>query len=126
MNKVPHLLILSIMLIAGHGSSAIAAEPFGTWVRPSTGAHVNFYECGGKLCAKIVSVKDSSHASLVGTEIVKNASEVSGGIWKGDLFDPESGKTYAGTITVEGSKLKLEGCVMAILCSDEYWTKAGN
>jgi hypothetical protein len=37
---------------------ACAFDPYGTWMRPSTGTQVSFYDCGGKLCAKIVAVKE--------------------------------------------------------------------
>jgi hypothetical protein len=45
---------------SGLSKTIYAAEPFGTWVRPSTGTQVGFYDCGGKLCAKIVAVKDQA------------------------------------------------------------------
>jgi len=34
-------------------SPAFAAEPYGKWLRPSNGAQVDFYDCGGKLCGKV-------------------------------------------------------------------------
>lgn len=115
-------LLLALLATGTMADLASAAEPYGTWTRPSTGAHVSFYQCDNKLCAKIVSVKDASHAALVGTVIINGAKQVGNNQWKGDLLDPEAKKTYDGTITLNGGKLKLEGCVMALLCEDEYWT----
>ena len=37
-------------------TAANAADPYGTWLRPSTGTQVSFYACGGKLCARIAAV----------------------------------------------------------------------
>lgn len=104
--------------------SAQAADPFGTWVRPSTGTQVNFYACGAKLCAKIASVKDEARKKEVGTVIMKGADKTGDNTWKGDLLDVESGKIYAGVVTLESaSALNLQGCVAMVLCRGETWTK---
>jgi len=58
---------------------ANAAEPYGTpygtWTRPSTGTQVSFYNCGGKLCGKIVAIKDQARKNTVGTVIMKGAAK---------------------------------------------------
>jgi uncharacterized protein (DUF2147 family) len=103
---------------------ASAAEPYGTWVRPSTGTQVNFYDCGGKLCGKIVAVKDQSRKSEVGTVIMKGAAKSGANKWEGDLLDAESGKVYSGVVTLESaSALNLKGCVAMVLCKGETWRK---
>ena len=70
-------------------------------MRPSTGTQVNFYACGGKLCAKIVSVKDEARKKEVGTVIMKGMSKTGDNKWEGDLLDVESGKIYSGVVTLE-------------------------
>ena len=103
---------------------ASAAEPYGTWTRPSTGTQVSFYNCGGKLCGKIVSVKDQARKNTVGTVIMKGAAKSGDNTWKGDLLDVESGKTYSGVVTLESaSALNLKGCVAAVFCRGETWVK---
>jgi uncharacterized protein (DUF2147 family) len=103
---------------------ALAAEPFGKWVRPSTGAQVNFYDCGGKLCAKIVAVKAASSAKEVGTVIVNGAVKTGDNEWKGNLLDTENGKTYSGVITLVGADgLNLKGCALGIICEGETWRR---
>jgi uncharacterized protein (DUF2147 family) len=104
--------------------AANAAEPYGNWVRPSTGTQVNFYACGGKLCAKISGVKDQSRKKEIGTFIMKGAAKSGDNTWKGDLLDVESGKTYSGVVTLESaSALNLKGCVAMVLCRGETWRK---
>jgi uncharacterized protein (DUF2147 family) len=97
------------------------AADLGKFTRPSTGATVDFYDCGGNLCGKIVAVTNPKEKSLVGKLIVDGAKPSGDGAWKGSLLDAASGKTYKGTITLVGDGLKLEGCVMRILCSGEVW-----
>ena len=111
-------------LVCGSLSSAAqAAEPYGTWIRPSTGTRVSFYDCGGKLCAKIVGVKDETRKGEIGTVIMKGAIKSSDNQWKGDLLNTDNGKIYAGVVTLEGpNALNLKGCV-AFVCEGETWTK---
>jgi uncharacterized protein (DUF2147 family) len=104
---------------------ANASEPWGTWVRPSTGTQVNFYECGGKLCAKVVAVKDQSRAGEIGTVIMAGATKSADSEWRGDLLNTDDGKTYSGVVTLPGSNaLRLDGCVLGgTICRGETWQK---
>ena len=117
-------LLTSLVFVSLFTLPASAAEPYGTWVRPSTGTQVNFYDCGGKLCAKIVSVKDEARKKEVGTVIMKGSTKTADNKWEGDLLDAETGKVYAGVVTMEGpSALNLKGCVAMVLCKGETWRK---
>jgi uncharacterized protein (DUF2147 family) len=103
-------------------SPALAAEPYGTWVRPSNGAEVSFFNCGGKLCGKVIS-KGSSNAK-VGTMIVGGAAKAGANEWKGKLLNPEDGKTYSGVITLVGADgLNLKGCALGVFCQGETWRR---
>ncbi|MGA8699130.1 MAG: DUF2147 domain-containing protein [Xanthobacteraceae bacterium] len=81
---------------------AYAFDPYGTWMRPSTGTQVSFYDCGGKLCAKIVAVKDERRKSEIGTVIITGATKSTDNQWKGDLLNADDGKIYAGVVTMQG------------------------
>lgn len=117
-------LILATLAAGFVLSPALAAEPFGKWVRPSTGATVDFYNCGGKLCGKIVAVKDASRAKEVGTVIVNGAVKTGDDEWKGSLLDTDNGKTYTGVITLVGADgLNLKGCALGIICEGKTWRK---
>ncbi len=112
---------IGLALFAG---AALAAEPYGTWVRPSTGTQVNFYNCGGNLCAKIVGVKDESKKKTVGTVIMSGAKKSGDNKWQGNLLNTDNGNTYSGYVTLEGGGLKLEGCALGgVLCSGETWQR---
>ncbi|HKN30412.1 MAG TPA: DUF2147 domain-containing protein [Roseiarcus sp.] len=120
--------MIKVSLLAAFGaalalSPALAAEPFGTFVRPSTGAQVKFYDCGGKLCGKVVNVKDASRAKEVGTVILNGAAKSGDNQWKGSLLDTDNGKTYSGVVTLESpDALNLKGCV-AMICQGETWRR---
>jgi uncharacterized protein (DUF2147 family) len=106
-------------------TSAFAADPYGTWTRPSTGAQVNFYKCADKLCAKITGQKDPSKKDTIGKVIMSGATKTSDNTWKGDLLNTDDGKIYSGVVTLEGpSALNLKGCALAgLLCKGETWAK---
>jgi len=116
------LVAAGIFVAAG---TAHAADPYGTWTRPSTGAKLEFYDCGGKLCAKVASVVDKAKQGDVGKVIMTGAAKSGDNTWKGDLLNLEDGKTYSGVVTLEGPKaLNLKGCALAgLICKGETWTK---
>jgi uncharacterized protein (DUF2147 family) len=115
---------LAGLLSAWLVSAATAADPYGTYVRPSTGGHVQFYDCGGKLCGKVTKAADPAKKDTVGKVILSGAAKTGESSWKGDLLNLEDGKTYTGTLTVLNAKeLKLEGCVLGVLCKGETWRK---
>jgi uncharacterized protein (DUF2147 family) len=113
----------SSLALAATGASA--ADISGTYVRPSTGTQVEFYDCAGKVCGKIVAVKDKSKEKTVGTIILKGATRSDDKTFKGELLNTEDGKTYNGVLTVVSAKeIRLEGCVLGgIVCKGENWTK---
>jgi uncharacterized protein (DUF2147 family) len=101
-----------------------ANDPFGTWMRPSTGTQVNFYNCSGKLCGKIVAVKDQSRKGEIGTVIMNGAARTSDNEWRGDVLNTEDGKTYSGVVTLEGpNALNLKGCALGFICKGETWQR---
>jgi uncharacterized protein (DUF2147 family) len=116
------LLLLAVVAVAFPAS---AAEPYGTFKRPSTGTEVSFYDCGGKLCAKIVKVAEAAKQSTVGTVIMGGAEKDGDLVWKGDLLNTEDGKTYSGIVTlIDDGHVKLEGCgLWGMVCKGETWER---
>lgn len=123
-HAVKSLLIAMSFFVFGYAATAFAAEPFGTWQRPSTGSQLQFYDCGGKLCAKVTAVKDEARKKEIGTVIIHGMVKSGENKWEGDLLNLDDGKTYSGVVTLESaSALNLKGCVMGILCKGETWRK---
>ncbi len=125
MRSLVRAVVGATLLTGIMAGGALAADPTGTWMRPSTGTLVKFYACGDKLCAKIVGVKDKAKQGTVGTVIMSGAAKTSDNTWKGDLLNTEDGQTYNGVVTLAGGGLKLDGCVLGgIICKGETWTKS--
>jgi uncharacterized protein (DUF2147 family) len=95
---------------------------YGVWVRDGHPTDkLEFYDCAGKLCAKGTQpMLDGSPAP----EILRKAAKTAPNNWKGDLFNPEDGKTYIGKIAYEPpNQFTMTGCLIAFLCQSETWTR---
>ncbi|MFG1185785.1 DUF2147 domain-containing protein [Xanthobacter aminoxidans] len=117
-----------------------AADPTGLWLTPTRSGQVEISKCGAGLCGRLVSseglkadpaLKDvnNSNASLRGRALkgLTILTGFSGGPqeWSGgSIYNAEDGKTYSGTITMDGDNtLKLRGCVVVPLCKTQVWTR---
>jgi uncharacterized protein (DUF2147 family) len=110
--KIRSLLAAGLLFgVLGLVGTAQAAEPYGVWLRPSTGTHIRFYNCGGKLCGKVVAVKEKSRKSEIGKSIMRRAVKAGANSWK-------------GTVTVQNANaLSVRGCIAPILCRTETWRR---
>ncbi len=121
MNKLLLNTAAATALLAS--ATSFAAEPiYGVWVRDGHPTDkLEFYDCAGKLCAKgVLPMLDGSPPPVV----LRSAAKTGPNSWKGDLFNPEDGKTYTGKITYDSpTQFTLTGCLMAFLCQSETWTR---
>lgn len=131
---IPVLLLLAVALAQGQTGSVL-----GNWRNP-TGSTIQIYRCGSNLCARLVEISKSAphrtdaenpnpalrSRSLCDLQIGSGFRLVNpGSATGGQLYDPKSGKTYNGSMTLAGDKLKLRGYVMfSILGRTEIWTRA--
>lgn len=116
------LSIVAAAAFAVPSMSAAADAIYGVWVREGHPTDkLEFYDCSGKLCAKgVLPMLDGSPAPI----IVRSAAKTGPNSWKGDLFNPEDGKTYTGKISYDSpTELTLTGCLVAFLCQSETWTR---
>lgn len=121
MKKMMISFVWGLAFITASVADPGPADPiFGIWARDNHIEKLEFFDCEGKLCARgILPRPDGSHPL-----ILRHATKVEPNKWKGDLFNPENGKLYSGTITLDSpTKLTLTGCLIAFLCQSEGWTK---
>jgi uncharacterized protein (DUF2147 family) len=117
-------LSLFALLIATPVATHAAEAVHGLWLRSGHADKLEFFDCEGKLCAHgVIPTADGSPQPL----ILRHAAKVGENQWKGDLFNPEDGKLYSGTITLDNpNQLTLKGCLVAFLCQSETWTRVGS
>lgn len=111
--KMRAILLATTLILAAAG--AHAEEPIvGNW-KTASGATAQIAPCGGAYC---VTLKTGKHA---GKQIGKMSG--TGGSYKGTITDPEADKTYSGSGSISGNSLKMKGCVLAVLCKSQTWTR---
>ncbi|SIR14597.1 Uncharacterized conserved protein, DUF2147 family [Rhizobium sp. RU20A] len=108
-------LMTAVAISVLMGTSAMAAEPIvGNW-KTQSGATAAIANCGGAYC---ITLKTGKHA---GKQIGKVSG--AGASYSGEVTDPDSDKTYSGSANVTGNSLKLKGCVLAVLCKSQTWSR---
>ena len=117
------------------------ADVLGVWKTPDGGL-VSVYRCEAQVCAKVVKVHpgetqthdvmnprtDLRSRALCGLEVghgfsLTDPDHAEGG----ELYDPNSGKTYKGAMTFVDGKLKLRGYIgVKMFGRTEVWTRAAD
>ena len=125
-------------------SAAMAADPAGTWLSEDGGTKVQIANCGGKLCGTVVWLNRPTDPStgkpktdslnpdpgkrgrpLLGLQVVHGLTSNGPDTWSGQIYNADDGKTYqAHVMVVSNSAMKVEGCVLAVLCKGQTWTRS--
>lgn len=113
--------LYKIILLLLSTTPCLATETIsGLWARDGHNERLEFFDCDGKLCAKGEIPGPSGQPPLV----LRYAEKTAPNQWKGDLFNPENGKLYSGSVTLETpNHLTLTGCLIGFLCQSETWTR---
>lgn len=132
--------LLSALVLSAAASPLAASEPVtGRWLTADRDAIIQIAPCGPKLCGTIdrflvsppqgldqrdVNNKDAKLRSrkLLGMPILTGFA-LSDGAWRGQIYDPKSGKTYRSVLERAGGSLKVKGCI-SIFCQSQTWTRA--
>jgi uncharacterized protein (DUF2147 family) len=119
-------------LLAGF---ALAAEPTGDWRVANGEANIRIDDCNGALWGIISWERqpgvDSNNPNpavrnrpTLGLHILLAMRPSKPGVWQGEVYNAENGKTYSSSITLKSPDvLRIEGCVFGILCGGENWTR---
>ena len=79
-----------VIALAATCSPALASSPIGLWYDHTGRGAVEITDCNGKLCGRIVWVKDANHKEGCGFQIIGDVKPVAGGKWDGGwIIDPE-------------------------------------
>jgi uncharacterized protein (DUF2147 family) len=126
------------MLSANPAPSFAAAEDaIGTWKDTGTGGITQIYACDGGICIKVVTPSKERAVDtynpdpalkgrpMAGVIIMSGAAKDGADRWKGKVYNSEDGKTYTGYVEVKSKdEVKLEGCVLGIICKTHVWRRA--
>ena len=134
-------LIAAAALLA-FASPALAADAVvGRWTTAEKDAVILVAPCGKALCGTIerfivpppqgtdqrdVNNPDPAKRQrrLLGTAILSSFTQ-DGDVWRGQIYDPKSGKSYRSVIRRKGAgTLEVKGC-LGPFCQTQIWKKAG-
>ena len=99
----------------------------GDWATPGLGAVVRLAACANdreRLCGRLIWAWDPSQlrAGAVGAPMLRDFAW-DGEAWRdGALFNPEDGRTYSGSIRLDGDVLRLRGCA-GPFCQTQTWRR---
>ena len=116
-----------VAAIALSGTALAQANSIlGTWTRDTGASKINFAPCGGAICGTITWLKDTSGKAKVGQRVFTGLKETGPGAYSGTAIDPEDGKQYSGSITVNGNSMSGGGCVLGgIICKNVNYKRGG-
>ena len=118
-----------------------AANPItGNWVTEEKDAIIKIAPCGKSVCGRIAKflvappdgvdqrdVNNSDPAKrkrkLLGMPVLTGFSEEPD-LWRGQIYDPKSGKTYRSVIRrINATTLEVKGCI-GPFCQTQIWKRA--
>ena len=122
----------------------------GTWTTEGGKSRVEIFECGRRLCGKILSLRDPVYSDpkdgpvghpktdrnnpdpsrrtdpIAGLTIMRGFAPDGPGVWDdGTIYDPENGKTYQCKATLDGrNRLKVRGYIgISLIGRTTVWTR---
>jgi len=136
--RVRTILMVGAALLAASAGAAEQASPYGQWRTPERGGLIQVSQCDGGLCGKILGGSGTSaedkldrnnknpalrSRGLLGMYIFRGLKP-SGGSWKGSIYNPNDGGTYAATVSLRSPvELVVKGCLVWPLCKTQVWAK---
>jgi uncharacterized protein (DUF2147 family) len=137
--RLKTLALAGIVLVAGTASAQTAAPGIaGNWRTDDNRAIITIAPCGGQMCGRISrflvpepagGARDGNNPNralrsraLLGVQVL-SALTRDGAAWSGSGYSPEEGRNFRATVTPDGNRLRVRGCV-AIFCRTVEWTRA--
>jgi uncharacterized protein (DUF2147 family) len=137
------VLAAAMIVAASPMSAETDVDPTGVWLTQAGDAKILVSKCGSGICGTIVWLKVPvdpatgrpqeddknvdpalTHRPVIGINIFKGMKSVTPHKWSGRIYNADDGKSYASDVMLAGPrKLQIRGCVLAVLCGSETWTK---
>ena len=139
MKKVQVSIFLTLISLFSQGSGIVnnvsSNEIIGLYWSPKKDAKIEIYLKGGQYFGKFVwlasprkdinnPVKSLQNRDVLGLEMLTGFSYDDGTYSGGDIYDPETGKTYSCKMSLQGNKLKVRGYIgISLFGRTEYFEK---
>ena len=119
--------------VAAFGTAATANDAaVGIWqtqVDDGAYAHITMSQCGEAVCGVISRTFNADgeyQSENIGKTLVIDMVPQGDGTYEGSVWRPSNNKVYYGTMSVNGDRLELKGCVMGgLICASQNWVRAG-
>ena len=149
--KVRLLVAAVVLLLTTQAFASGGDEILGTWNNDDGRAKIKIFDCGGRYCGKIVWLREPTYPKddkrgmagkprvdrhnpdpslrgrqILGLQIMEGFVFSGNAVWeKGRIYDPESGKTYQGKVTlVSPQRLNLRGYIgIPLFGRSSTWTR---
>ena len=113
--------------IASPASAATPSEVAGDWATPGLGAVVRLSACredARELCGRLIWAWDPARLrpGSIGAEMLRGFAWRNDAWTGGEVFNPEDGRTYSGSIRLDGEVLRLRGCA-GPFCQTQVWRR---
>jgi uncharacterized protein (DUF2147 family) len=137
------LLVVAGIVLPVQAAPAVASGASGIWTMSSGKVTVRVSACGGTICGSIAGLKEPiskidgkpkvdrenpdpalRRRPLIGLKILIGMKPAGDGKWKGAIYNPDDGKTYSSTVKLDGDTMKVQGCVIGILCKTNIFQRA--
>ena len=129
------LLVLCALPAQAQQPPPTTPSPVGEWLVAKKVARIKIADCDNKLWG-IVSWEaqagvDSQNPDpklrdrpTLGMPILLGMRQAGANKWEGQIYNSQNGKTYNASISLrDENTLKVEGCVLSVLCGGENWTR---
>ena len=111
MSRIGQACLVGTLLFAT-AASAATQGPTGRWDRDDGLGGVQISACGTALCGHVVWLRDKNGPGHVGQRVLYDMRMTAANIWTGSAVNPADGQTYAGTLTLSGSRMITRGCAL--------------
>ena len=145
--KSKRMTLAAIGLLALTSLSVAAAQagPQGTWLSQKGDLKVRIAKCGGsKLCGTVVWLGEPTDPRtgrpktdkrnpdpakqsrpLLGLQVASGLKPSGPNKWTGSIYNADDGRTYQINLTQPNDDtMRLQGCVLGILCKTHTWTRS--
>jgi uncharacterized protein (DUF2147 family) len=138
--KSIYAAIIGLIWVSG---SAWAGSAEGIWLSEDHDTKVQIVDCGGKLCGTVIWVDElidpdtgkpktdfnnpdpiKRKRPLIGLQVVNGLKPDGPDHWSGLIYNADDGHTYQASMQVKGANtVKVQGCVLRVLCKSHVWTR---